>query len=79
MPTSPKSRKTTRGSTLAQQTEKLPHERDETPAAGAPARDVIRQAESDVRDGQVDTDNYSRMREVTSPAVDAGKLRRQSK
>lgn len=54
----------TPGSTLDQNVEKLPHERDETPESGAPRRDVIRQAESDVSSGQIDTDNYTRMRET---------------
>ncbi len=55
---------------------KLPHERDETPDSGAPARGVIRQAESDVREGQVDTDNYTRIRETARRAPAAGRDRR---
>ena len=44
---------------------RLPHERDESSdqAAAEPHAD-IEIAERDLREGQVDTDNYTRMREV---------------
>ncbi len=45
----------------------LPHERDESPAdpaqTGAPHAEIAI-AERDLREGQVDTDNYTRLREV---------------
>lgn len=45
----------------------LPHERDESPAdpahAGAPHAEIAI-AERDLREGQVDTDNYTRLRDV---------------
>lgn len=45
----------------------LPHERDESPSdpaqAGAPHGEIA-MAERDLREGQVDTDNYTRLREV---------------
>ena len=77
MPRKPKTKPETgrEGSTLAESAEKLPHERDETPEAGAPLRGVIRQAASDVREGQVDTDNYTRVREVTRRALASGRNR----
>ena len=43
---------------------RLPHERDEAAEPGAEPSKVIAIAERDVREGQVDTDNYTRMREV---------------
>ena len=48
----------------------LPHERDESPAdpaqRGAP-HDEIAIAERDLREGQVDTDNYTRVAPITAP------------
>lgn len=43
---------------------RLPHERDEAAEPGAASRGEIEIAEKDVREGRVDTDNYTRMREV---------------
>ena len=43
---------------------RLPHERDEAAEAGAPSSAQIAIAEQDLREGRVDTDNYTRMREV---------------
>lgn len=68
------------GSTLSEQLDKLPHERDETPettpSVATPNRGVIEQAESDVRHGQVDTDNYTRARNVTRNGTAARSRRR---
>jgi hypothetical protein len=43
---------------------RLPHERDEAADDGAVRSPEIAIAEKDVREGRVDTDNYTRMREV---------------
>ena len=43
---------------------RLPHERDESADAGGEPRREIAIAEHDLREGQVDTDNYTRLREV---------------
>ena len=42
----------------------LPHERDEIADSDAQPRPEIATAEHDVREGQVDTDNYTRLRDV---------------
>ena len=63
-------------STLGENVDKLPHERDETPEAGIAPSERIEQAESDLRHGQVDTDNYSRAREVMGRADRARDRRR---
>ncbi len=46
----------------------LPHERDEIASGGARRRSAIVQAERDVRRGLVDTDNYTRARDVAALA-----------
>lgn len=47
----------------------LPHEHDETPEQRSDARTspqpAVAQAARDLRDGQVDTDNYTRAHEIT--------------
>jgi hypothetical protein len=43
---------------------RLPHERDEAADEGAASSGRMAIAEKDVREGRVDTDNYTRMREV---------------
>lgn len=43
---------------------RLPHERDESAEPSGKRQAKISIAERDVREGQVDTDNYTRMREV---------------
>jgi hypothetical protein len=43
---------------------RLPHERDESAEPGGVPQPDIAIAERDVREGRVDTDNYTRMREV---------------
>ena len=43
---------------------RLPHERDEAAEPGARSSKEIAIAEKDLREGRVDTDNYTRMREV---------------
>ena len=77
MPAKANSRNWSPDSTLVEKAEKLPHERDESPESGAPRRGVMRQAESDLREGQVDTDNYTRIRDVAPSAVDGRRRRRQ--
>ena len=42
----------------------LPHERDEIADGDDQARPEIAIAEKDIREGRVDTDNYTRLREV---------------
>jgi hypothetical protein len=50
----------------------LPHERDQTPETKGKRRNPeIAQAERDLRNGQVDTDNYTRVRNAVE-----GKTRR---
>ena len=44
----------------------LPHERDQTAEPVQRKSGVIRQAEKDVVEGQVDTDNYTRARGVAN-------------
>ena len=53
---------------------KLPHERDESPETEDAPRAIIAQAEADIAAGRVDTDNYTRAREVTRHAL-AGRRR----
>ena len=77
MPAKATSRNASRDSTRVASAEKLPHERDETPETGAPRRGVIRQAEIDVRTGQVDTDNYTRARDVARSLGNGRKRRRE--
>jgi hypothetical protein len=43
---------------------RLPHERDEAAETGGEPRPEIAIAERDIRQGRVDTDNYTRLREV---------------
>jgi hypothetical protein len=43
----------------------LPHERDESSAAGHSPDGVIRRAQLDQTSGKVDTDNYTRVRDVS--------------
>jgi hypothetical protein len=76
MPAKSNSDNTSRDSTAVEKAEKLPHERDESPESGAPRRDVMRQAESDLGEGQIDTDNYTRIREVAPSAGDGRRRRR---
>lgn len=45
-------------------TRSLPHERDEIADTDDLPRPDIAAAERDVREGRVDTDNYTRMRDV---------------
>ncbi len=45
-------------------TRSLPHERDEIADTDDQPRPEIATAERDVREGRVDTDNYTRMRDV---------------
>ena len=47
----------------------MPHERDETPGDGVAAapQPAVEQAARDLGRGLVDTDNYTRAREVTKP------------
>jgi hypothetical protein len=42
----------------------LPHERDESTNLPGPKRPVIEQAEKDLESGKVDTDDYTRARDV---------------
>jgi hypothetical protein len=46
----------------------LPHDRDESPETAGGSRRIIQRAAQDVRDGQVDTDNYTRARDITGNA-----------
>ena len=48
---------------------RLPHERDEAADAGSEPRTEIAIAERDVRQGRVDTDNYTRIREVAESGL----------
>jgi len=48
---------------------RLPHERDEVADASAPRKPMVIQAQRDVAAGLVDTDNYTRAREITQPAL----------
>ena len=43
---------------------RLPHERDESAEPSGVRQPSMAIAERDVREGRVDTDNYTRMREV---------------
>jgi len=43
---------------------KLPHERDESPEVGKTLSPLIGQAEKDLEEGLVDTDNYTRLSEA---------------
>ncbi|MEO8506202.1 MAG: hypothetical protein ABI593_01075 [Betaproteobacteria bacterium] len=51
----------------------LPHEHDENAESGAPATGVSRQAARDVAAGQVDTDNYTRVRQAAAAAARKGR------
>jgi hypothetical protein len=51
----------------------LPHEHDEKAEGGAAATGVIRQAARDVAAGQVDTDNYTRVRQSAAAAARKGR------
>jgi hypothetical protein len=51
----------------------LPHEHDEKAESGAPTQGVIRQAARDVAAGQVDTDNYTRVRQAAAAATRKGR------
>lgn len=51
----------------------LPHEHDEKAESGAPATTIIRQAARDLAAGQVDTDNYTRVRQSAAAAVRKGR------
>lgn len=51
----------------------LPHERDQTAEPVQPRSGVIRQAERDVVEGQVDTDNYTRARVVANRKTKTGR------
>jgi len=44
----------------------LPHERDESAEVASVTHTAIRQAACDLAQGQVDTDNYTRVAEITS-------------
>jgi hypothetical protein len=48
---------------------KLPHDRDESPETGGAPRAIIAQANGDLEQGRVDTDNYTRARELTRHAL----------
>lgn len=45
----------------------MPHERDEAAERDLPRREVIAQAHADLAEGQVDTDNYTRVAPLTAP------------
>lgn len=49
----------------------MPHERDETPEDRASARPqpAVAQAARDLEDGLVDTDNYTRTRDIAKPVL----------
>jgi hypothetical protein len=47
----------------------LPHDRDESPEVGGAPRQIIAQGQQDLAAGRVDTDNYTRAREVTRRAL----------
>lgn len=51
----------------------LPHEHDENAESGAAATGVIRQAARDLAAGQVDTDNYTRVRGSAAAAARRGR------
>jgi hypothetical protein len=53
----------------------LPHERDESPEPEGAPRAIIAKAKDDLDEGRVDTDNYTRARDVTRHAL-AGRRRR---
>ena len=53
---------------------RLPHERDEVADSSAPRKPAVVQAQRDVAAGLVDTDNYTRAREITQPPL-AGRRR----
>lgn len=48
---------------------KLPHDRDEAPEVGGEPRPIIAQARDDLAAGRVDTDNYTRARQITRRAL----------
>lgn len=50
----------------------LPHERDESTQAAQPRQPSMRQAQRDQASGQVDTDNYTRIRETRAAAERGG-------
>lgn len=54
----------------------LPHEKDETPEKRHDVRTTpqpeVQQASRDLRAGLVDTDNYTRAREIAKPALTRG-------
>ena len=71
-PSAPRSRRAVRGKTHlagAEAPYQLPHERDESTDAPGPVRPVIEQARPDVASGQVDTDNYTRVRGVANRSL----------
>ena len=45
----------------------MPHERDEAAERDQPRREVVVQAHRDLAQGQVDTDNYTRVAPITAP------------
>ncbi|MFO1397702.1 MAG: hypothetical protein U1F48_11625 [Burkholderiales bacterium] len=45
----------------------MPHERDEAAERDLPRREVVVQAHRDLAQGQVDTDNYTRVAPITAP------------
>jgi len=53
---------------------RLPHERDEVADSSAPRKPAVVQAQRDVAAGLVDTDKYTRAREITQPPL-AGRRR----
>ena len=53
---------------------RLPHERDEVADASAPRKPAVIQAQRDLAAGLVDTDDYTRAREITQPVL-AGRRR----
>lgn len=45
----------------------MPHERDGAAERDLPRREVVVQAHRDLAQGQVDTDNYTRVAPITAP------------
>ena len=65
MPTQPRAPRSRRSIRTISPSPALPHERDEAPEIGGGRRAVVKQAAKDIARGLVDTDNYTRAREVT--------------
>lgn len=57
-------------------TPRLPHDRDELPETQGAPRRIIAQAHADLAAGRVDTDNYTRAREITRRALAESRRRR---